>query len=118
MGPGTYAVVKEHIEARELDWVRVSGQDSGHVAMYELLAMRGELSADRRKVVDLYGQALVAYRARKFNQAKALSGHALEVDEGDGPSRRLFGLCAQFEVYPPPEGWDGVSELENQELKS
>ena len=65
-----------------------------------------------------YGQALVAYRARKFNQAKALSGHALEVDEGDGPSRRLFGLCAQFEVYPPPEGWDGVSELENQELKS
>jgi hypothetical protein len=64
------------------------------------------------KVVDLYGQALLAYRARRFAEAKIKLGGALQVDESDGPSRRLLALCTEFELHPPPEGWDGVSGLE------
>lgn len=111
MGPGTWEAVKDHVEARELDRVRVAGKTQA-VTVYELLAMRGELHHDKLKVVDLYGQALLAYRARRFTEAKGTLGRALEIDNGDGPSRRLLTLCMEFELHPPPEGWDAVSTLE------
>jgi adenylate cyclase len=111
MGPGTYEAVKDHVEARELDLVRVAGKQNA-ARVYELIGMRGEIHHDKMKVVDLYGQALLAYRARRFTDAKAKLGAALQVDENDGPSRRLLALCAEYEVHPPPETWDGVSTLE------
>lgn len=111
MGQGTYEAVKDQVEARELDLIRVAGKQNAS-RVYELLAMRGELHHDKMKVVDLYGQALLAYRARRFTDAKAKLGAALQVDESDGPSRRLLALCAEYEVHPPPENWDGVSTLE------
>ena len=111
MGQGTYEKVKDQVEARELDRVRVAGKKNA-ATVYELLAMRGELHHDKMKVVDLYGQALLAYRARRFAEAKIKLGGALQVDESDGPSRRLLALCTEFELHPPPEGWDGVSGLE------
>lgn len=111
MGPGTYESVKDQVEARELDRVRVAGKHNA-VTVYELLGMRGELHHDKLKVVALYGQALLAYRARRFGDAKVKLGQALQVDESDGPSRRLLSICSEFELHPPPEGWDGVSGLE------
>lgn len=111
MGPGTYEAVKNQVEARELDRIRVAGK-SNAATVYELLAMRGELDAEKRKVVDLYAQALIAYRNRQFADAKVALGQALTVDESDGPSRRLLGLCAHYEVHPPPAEWDAVSSLE------
>ena len=111
MGSGTYESVKELVEARELDRVRVAGKKNA-TTVYELLSMRGELDHDKLKVVDLYGQALLAYRARRFTDAKVKLGQALQVDVADGPSRRLLTLCTEFELHPPPEGWDGVTGLE------
>lgn len=111
MGEKTYEAVKDQVEARELDRVRVAGKTEA-ATVYELLAMRGELHHDKMKVVDLYGQALLAYRARRFADAKAKLLAALQVDQGDGPSQRLFSLCVTFEMQPPPPNWDGVSTLE------
>lgn len=111
MGPGTYEAVKDQVEARELDHVRVAGK-SNAATVYELLSLKGELHHDKMKVVDLYGQALLAYRARRFADAKVRLGQALQVDESDGPSRRLLSLCTEYELHPPPENWDGVSGLE------
>lgn len=111
MGEKTYDAVKEHVEARELDRVRVAGKNEA-VTVYELLAMRGELHHDKMKVVDLYGQALLAYRARRFNDAKTKLLAAMQIDQGDGPSQRLFSMCVTFEMHAPPPNWDGVSTLE------
>jgi adenylate cyclase len=111
MGQGTWEVVKDQVEARELDHVRVAGKHNAST-VYELLAMRGDLSHEKMKVVDLYGQALIAYRGRRFGDAKLKLAQALEIDGSDGPSRRLLALCMEYEVHPPPEGWDGVSTLE------
>ena len=111
MGPGTYAAVKDQVESRELDRIRVAGK-SNATTVYELLGMKGQATAEKLKVVDLYGQALIAYRARSFTDAKMKLGQALQVDESDGPSRRLLSLCTEFELHPPPANWDGVSGLE------
>ncbi|MGV3621177.1 MAG: CHASE2 domain-containing protein [Archangium sp.] len=111
MGEKTYDAVKEHVEARELDRIRVAGKNEA-VTVYELLALRGELHHDKMKVVDLYGQALLAYRARRFADARTKLLSALQIDQGDGPSQRLFAMCVTFETNNPPPNWDGVSTLE------
>jgi adenylate cyclase len=111
MGPGTYEAVKDQVEARELDWVRVAGKTQA-VAVYELLALKGELHHDKLKVVELYGQALLAYRQRRFGDARMKLEQALQADQGDGPSQRLLQLCTHYETHPPPEAWNGVSTLE------
>ncbi|MDP3499843.1 MAG: adenylate/guanylate cyclase domain-containing protein [Myxococcales bacterium] len=111
MGQNTHDAVRQHVEARELDRVRVAGKRNA-VTVYELLAMKGEISATTRRVIDLYAQALALYRGRRFTQAKELLGKALEVDQSDGPSTRLLSLCIEFERHPPAPEWDGVSSLE------
>ncbi|MBS1149124.1 MAG: adenylate cyclase [Myxococcaceae bacterium] len=111
IGAGTYEQVREHVEARELDHVRVEG--SAHpTTVYELLALRGELHFDKAKVVELYGQALMLYRARKFEEAQRRLTAALGVDQSDGPSQRLLALCQRYLTAPPPASWDAVSPLE------
>jgi adenylate cyclase len=110
MGEGTWRAVKEHVEARELDSIRVAGKHQATV-VYELLAMKGGLHFDKAKVIDLYGQALLLYRSRKFEEAAARLDSALKIDQGDGPSQRLSQICKGFIASPPPASWDGVSEL-------
>jgi hypothetical protein len=34
------------------------------------------------------------------------------VEPDDGPSLTLRGRCQRFLTAPPPEGWDGVSDIE------
>jgi adenylate cyclase len=111
MGPGTYERVRHGVEARELDKVRVAGKNNA-VTVYELVGMKGDLSTQAKRVLDLYAQALALYRGRKFTQAKELLGKALEVDQNDGPSKRLLSVCTEYERQPPFPEWDGVSTLE------
>jgi adenylate cyclase len=111
IGPGTFDAVRGRVEARELDTVRVEGKQHA-TTVYELLGMRGELPPDKAKVVELYAQALSAYRGRRFKEASKDLMLALEVDPNDGPSQRLVKLCAEMIAHPPPHEWDGVSELE------
>ncbi len=111
MGEGTYGDVKDDVEARELDNVRVAGKANA-VKVYELLGLKGSLTAEKAKLVDLYTRALLAYRARKFEEAREQATQALAVDADDGPSLRLVKLCEEFLQNPPPEDWDGVSSLE------
>src|SRR5262249_4801689 len=68
IGPRTYELAKDHIEARELDWVHVAGK-SETVAVYELLALKGQLPETKQRVVQLYAQALALYREARFDEA-------------------------------------------------
>lgn len=111
IGPGTYAAVKNQVEVRELDRIRVAGKTQA-ATVYELLAMKGRLPEQKAKVVDLYGRALFAYRARRFSEAKGVLGEALRLDPNDGPSKRLSAVCMALEQNPPPPEWDAVSMLD------
>lgn len=111
IGAATYEDVKDQVEARELDHVRISSVGRA-TTIYELLALKGELHFDKARVLELYAQALMHYRARKFEDAHRKLEAALAVDQGDGPSHRLLGLCRQFLQTPPPAGWDGVAVIE------
>ncbi len=110
---GTYEQVKDEVEARELDHVKVY-ERAKPTTIYELLGLKGALHFDRTKVLELYGQGLVLYRQRKFADALKRFEAALQLDQGDGPSQRMVGLCHKFMKSPPPPTWDGVSLLEEE----
>lgn len=110
---GTYEMVHDHVEARELDHVKVY-ERAQPTTVYELLGLKGELHFDKSKVLELYGQGLVLYRQRKFDEACKRFEGALALDQGDGPSQRMVRLCKQFMKTPPPASWDGVSHLEEE----
>ena len=106
-GEETWVRVRQHFEARELDRIRVKGK-SLPVAIYELLAEAGGLSAEKRIVRDRFAEGLALYRARKWNEAAGAFQAALDVDSADGPSRVFAGRCAHYADAPPAESWDGV----------
>jgi adenylate cyclase len=99
----TYEAVKEMVEARELDLIRVKGRESP-VRVYELLAKKGELEELRRRAMDLFAEGLSLYRARRWQEAIAIFQRL----RGDPPSEVFLGRCTRFLDSPPPEDWDGV----------
>jgi adenylate cyclase len=110
MGPRTYAQVKDQVEARELDQVRVAGK-AEVVTVYELLALKGDLPETKGQVVALYARALAAYREAKFAEAGELLSQARKLDPEDGPSRTLSTRCAEL-LANPPDKFDAVIALE------
>ena len=111
MGPRTYELAAHAVEARELDRVRVAGKSEA-VTVYELLALKGELPADRLETVERYHEALALYRERRFGEAALLLEAQVLKDAQDGPSATLLERCRSYAESPPPPKWDGVTSLD------
>ena len=106
IGETTYAAAKEAIEARLLDRMIVKGKTIP-ISIYELLARKGGLSAEKSKVVELYQEALKLHWDRKWDEAIKLLRNALELDQRDSPSAKLITRIEGYKVSPPPDGWTG-----------
>ena len=113
IGPETYAQAREHVEARELDRVRVAGKTEA-VSVYELLALKGDprVTGAKRRTLAAYAKALALYRAARFEEAAVVLEAALGEDAEDAPSRALLARCRHFAAEPPPLPFDGVVSLE------
>jgi adenylate cyclase len=110
IGPRTYELAREHIEARELDAVRVAGKHEP-VRVYELLALKGELPETKQRAIERYAVALAAFRQGRFSEAAKLLEDALAIEPSDAPSGALLARCREYEIEPPP-GFDGITQLE------
>ncbi len=113
LGPRTYELAQPAIEAREVDMLRVKGKLEP-VVVYELLARKGELSAEKQRVVALYQDGLAAYKQREFAVAKERCAAALALDPSDGPSKVCLHRVQEYLATPPPPDWDGVYALKSK----
>lgn len=84
---------------REVDLVRVKGKNEP-VAVYELMAEKGELAPK-------FNEGLALYRAQEFAGARALFAE-IAADTGDKVSELYVRRCLDFLAVPPGAGWDGV----------
>ncbi|MDA9494152.1 adenylate/guanylate cyclase domain-containing protein [Bradyrhizobium sp. CCBAU 11361] len=109
----TADAIGERLELREIDRLAVAGQ-SAPQAIFEVMARAGALTAAQDGLRAHFAEGLAAYRARRFDEARAAFNAALEAVPGDGPSRTLLSRIAQFEADPPGEGWDGAWRLEQK----
>lgn len=106
----TYDMVKDDVEVRELDTIRVVGKNEP-ITVYELLQRKGELAEDMIEMVAHYNKALVSYKQRNFSEAKALFNKVLAIAPEDGPSKGYMNRCDDYLITPPADDWDGVYTL-------
>ena len=113
LGLRTYELAKPDIEAREVDILRVKGKLEP-VVVYELLARKGALPAEKQHVVALYQDGLAAYKQREFTVAKERFEAALALDPSDGPTKVYLHRVQEYQAAPPPPDWDGVYVLKSK----
>jgi adenylate cyclase len=106
MGETTYQLAKDHVEARLLDKLIVKGK-TVPIQIYELVAKKGEISEDKRRVLELYDKALIGHWERDWEGALALLNEALEIIPDDGPSKALIERVESYQESPPPDSWQG-----------
>ena len=109
----TADAIGSHLELREVDRLAVAGQ-SAPQTIFEVMGRASALTAAHESLRLHYAGGLAAYRARRFDEARAAFNAALEAVPGDGPSRAMLARIAQFEANPPGEGWDGAWRLEQK----
>jgi adenylate cyclase len=93
---------------READRVVVKGK-AEPVLIHELLEFHDAASFPH--VVELlahYRDGLELYRSRRFRDARASFGKALELHPEDRLSRIYSARCEHFLAAPPADDWDGV----------
>lgn len=106
----TWRMTREAVETRELDHVRVVGKLEP-VRLFELLAPKGKLSEAGQDLRDRFEQALTAYRAREWDQAKAGFERCLQMNPEDTPSKVFLSRVTHLKEQPLENGWDGVWSL-------
>jgi adenylate cyclase len=109
----TADAIGSNLELREIDRLAVAGQSASQ-AIFEVMSKAHGLSVPQESLRARYAEGLAAYRAQRFDEARAAFNAALEAVPGDGPSRTLLGRIAQFEANPPDANWDGAWRLEQK----
>ncbi len=93
---------------REIDWVQVKGR-GGVVTIFEPIGFVPDVSPERLRDLELWSEALRAYRTRQWQEADEL---LLELQRRD-PRCELYelyrGRIARFREQAPAANWNGVT---------
>jgi adenylate cyclase len=109
----TAEALGSRLELREIDRLAVVGQSAAQ-PMFEVMGKAGTLAKPQESLRAHYSEGLAAYRARRFDDARAAFNAVLESVPGDGPSRTMLARIAQFEASPPEADWDGAWRMESK----
>ena len=109
--------IMDMVEARFIDTITVVGR-SEPVRVYELCAMKGELTDSEKKLFGLFDEGIRRYLNMDWDGAIAAfneSRHIERVPDGTTtPSLVYLDRCHAFKENPPVapgEAWDGVYRL-------
>lgn len=103
----THQAAQNEMEVRELDFLRVEGK-TRPIRVFELAAVKGELTPVKREAFSIFSDALRLYRERRFAEARAEFLRVTLLLPNDRPSNLYIDRCDQFMRTPPPPDWDGV----------
>jgi len=109
--------VRDMLEARFIDNIAVVGK-SEPVRVYEVWAMKGELTGAEQNLVRICDEGMQCYLRMEWDQAIARFSESLELERvPDGkttPSQVYIQRCKTFKQHPPTgpgQKWDGVYRL-------
>ena len=105
--------VQGAIELRELDRIRVVGK-SIPTRIFEVLGRSGELDEATTQAMAAFRYALELFRSREFERCQERLRELAAERPEDVPTRLYLERCERFLRSPPPEDWDGVTDLEQK----
>jgi adenylate cyclase len=107
----TWQAAGDAIEARELDFIQVKGK-ALPTRIYQLVAAKGQITAEQRAVNATFAEALAAYRAQRWDQAVAGFRQVLQIAPMDGPAQVFLKRCETLRAASLPTDWAGVYKLD------
>ena len=110
IGENTFEFVKKDFEWRELDLIRLKGQENP-LRIYELQGIKGSLDETQKELNHLFQKGLRLYRMGHWAGAREVFEKASLLNEKDGPCHTFKERCLLYEKKPPPFPWDGVFDL-------
>jgi adenylate cyclase len=108
----TVAALNDGFALREVDRLAVAGQSVAQ-PVFDVLGKAGELSTQQESLRSHYAEGLAAYRAARWDDARAAFGAALENVPGDGPSKTMLVRIDRLQANPPVD-WDGAWRMEHK----
>ncbi|HQR03986.1 MAG: adenylate/guanylate cyclase domain-containing protein [Proteobacteria bacterium] len=112
IGEQTREAIRNEFLCRELDRVRVKGKDEP-IAIYEPVALAGQVDKATQDALKLWGQTLKAYRAQDWDQVELML-----LNLGRSDPRPLYDIYAErvahYRKEPPGADWDGVWKFETK----
>lgn len=112
VGEGTRELLGDRFVLRELDRVRVKGK-AEPVGIYEPLGVAGQVAAAQMEQLQLWNQALQAYRAQDWDRAEMLLLNLVRQQP-----HYLYELYAKrisdHREHPLAPDWDGVTTFETK----
>ncbi len=103
----TYNYIKDRIEVRELDIIRVKGKIKP-TKIYEVLDKKGNLNNNKKNSINYYNQGVSLYRNREFKESIKYFLKVIDILGNDYPSKTYIKRAKSYIKNPPPENWDGV----------
>ena len=107
IGEVAYSEASDGIEARLLDKVILVGKRKA-IYVYELLALKGELTDDIQRFKDVYESGMQAYFARRWQDAEDFFIQSQHMKPKDHASALMLERCRSFKLNPPAIDWDGA----------
>lgn len=103
----TYEQVKDAVEVRELDLIRVKGKQIP-IRIYELICEKGRMSVSQSNLVKMFHEGLSYYRSQKWRKAAGIFREILKTNPDDGPSKTYSTRCVTLAKVGVPKDWDRV----------
>jgi adenylate cyclase len=98
---------QDAVEFQELDLVAVKGREMP-VRVYQVLALKGELTPEAARARDRFAEGLRHYREQRFSEAASQFRQILQDFPENGPALAYLERCRAFLARPPAPDWDGV----------
>jgi len=106
IGQSTYQLSKEKIEARFLGRVVVKGKTTP-VKIYELVAKKGEMSAQKAELLKTFDMGCHLFAKGAFESAIRKFDDCLAIDTDDMPSKVYKEASMRYLQEPPVAAWAG-----------
>jgi adenylate cyclase len=87
---------------------------SHSVIVYELKCHMEECDEIQRRACAVFAQALRAFRARSWREARENFTHCIDLLGEDPLSRFFLNLCSEYARHPPDRSWAGVIAMEEK----
>ena len=114
VGESVAASLNQPTRLREIDLVRVKGQDQA-VSIFEALDYHtDETFPSMATVLEAFETGLSQYRQRNWRAAFTAFETALAENPGDGPSALYRERCKIYLTNPPGDDWDGVWTMQTK----
>ena len=102
-----WETVKDTIECREIDFIRVPGKTQP-IRVFEVMGEKGKLDIAMLELKNHFETGLAAYRACKWVEARHEFEKCIELNAQERPAKTFLSRIELFQVKPPGNEWDGI----------